>query len=136
MLTTPESIVAIETLFALPFILLGLSHMIQKQMWVDFFAGLAAKGHPGVVWRTFMLEFWPAILVVMFHQDWTWPGLILTVYGHLLLLKVTLSLLYPQLGLKSLQQAERVGPAAFIWAGAALIIIGTVCCINVVTAIY
>ncbi|MEM8636090.1 MAG: hypothetical protein AAGF33_14030 [Pseudomonadota bacterium] len=127
MLTSPESILAVETLLSLPLILLGLSHIFQKQMWVDFFSDLAAKGHPGVVWWTFMLELWPAMLIVVFHQDWSWPGIFVTAYGHILLAKVAVSLLYPPLGLKSLEQADRSGPVGFYLAGAALIVIGGLC---------
>ncbi|MEM7663521.1 MAG: hypothetical protein AAF292_14860 [Pseudomonadota bacterium] len=127
MLTTAETVPIVEGVLALPLLLLGLSHILHKQMWVDFFVDLASKGHAGVVWRTFMLELWPAVLIVLFHQDWTLPGIVITVYGHLLMLKVTLSLLYPALGLRSLQQADRSGPLAFLFAGLALILIGLLC---------
>ncbi|MEM6554670.1 MAG: hypothetical protein AAF642_02280 [Pseudomonadota bacterium] len=111
----------------MPLLLLGLSHILQKQMWLDFFRGLEAMGHAGVVWRTFMLELWPAILIVSFHQDWSWPNVFVTAYGHLLMLKVGLSLLIPQLGLRSLQQADRSGQIGFVLAGIALIFLGLLC---------
>ncbi|MEM0985166.1 MAG: hypothetical protein AAGJ32_02870 [Pseudomonadota bacterium] len=127
MVTTDETILAVEAVLALPFLLLGLSHCIQKQMWVDFFSELAARGPSGVVWRTFMLELWPAVLIVVFHQDWRWPGLIITLYGHLLMVKVGLSVLAPELGLKSLRQVERVGLQGFLVAGGILIVLGLLC---------
>ena len=127
MLTTDDSISIIQGVLALPLILLGVSHILQKQMWLDFFKGLGDMGHAGVVWRTFMLELWPAILIVSFHQDWSWPNVVITIYGHLLMLKVALSLLIPQLGLRSLQQAERSGAAAFIVAGLVLTSLGLLC---------
>ncbi|MEM6537358.1 MAG: hypothetical protein AAF668_06470 [Pseudomonadota bacterium] len=126
-MTTPQTIGYVEVLLAFPLLLLGISHIVQKQMWVDFFADLAAKGKAGVVWRTFMLELWPAIFIVVLHQDWSWPGIIITVYGHLLMAKVTLSLVFPTLGLSSLRQAERVGDIAFIPAGLVLIGVGLLC---------
>lgn len=131
-MTTEYSILLVEAVLVIPLFILGVSHIVQKQMWLDFFADLAAKGHPGVVWRTFMLELWPAVLIVVFHQDWTLPGVLITAYGHLLMAKVILSLLYPKLGLKSLQQADKVGDKAFIPAGVILIIISVVCAIRVV----
>ncbi|MEM9377463.1 MAG: hypothetical protein AAGA72_14680 [Pseudomonadota bacterium] len=127
MFTTEASISVIQGVLALPLILLGLSHILQKKMWLDFFNGLAKMGHAGVVWRTFMLELWPAILIVSFHQDWTWPNIFVTIYGHLLMLKVGLSLLIPELGLRSLQQADRSGSIAFIGAGLALFLLGLMC---------
>ncbi|MEM9375186.1 MAG: hypothetical protein AAGA72_03125 [Pseudomonadota bacterium] len=105
-------------------------------MWLDFFEGLAAKGDAGVVWRTFMLELWPAILIVSFHQDWSWPNVFITAYGHLLMLKVGLSLLIPQLGLRSLQQANRSGQIAFVLAGIALISLGLLCSYQAYTEAY
>lgn len=122
-----SSILIVERLLALPFLLLGLSHIVQRQMWLDVFADLASKGHVGVVWRSFLFELWPAVLIVCFHQDWTWPGIILTVYGHLLMLKVAISLLVPDVGLKSLRQAERVGGRAFVGAGLVLVSLGVFC---------
>ena len=79
------------------------------------------------MWRTFMLELWPAILIVSFHQDWSWPNVLITVYGHLLMLKVGGSVLVPQLGLRSLQQADRSGLSAFMLAGVALILLALLC---------
>lgn len=127
MFTTEASISVIQGVLALPLILLGLSHIFQTKMWLDFFNGLADMGQAGVVWRTFMLELWPAILIVSFHQDWSWPNIMISLYGHLLLLKVALSLLIPQLGLRSLQQADRSGSVAFVIAGLILILLGLLC---------
>ena len=126
-MTDPNTIQFVEALLAIPLVLVGISHIVQKQMWVEFFAGLAAQGHSGVVWRTFVLELWPAVLIVVFHQDWSVPGVIITLYGHLLMAKVVVSLLYPPLGLRSMHQADRAGSKAFIIAGLALIGIGALC---------
>ncbi|MEM1036949.1 MAG: hypothetical protein AAGI14_09355 [Pseudomonadota bacterium] len=133
-MTTPETLLYVEAVLMLPLFLLGVSHIVQRQMWTDFFIGLAQKGHAGVVWRTFMLELWPAVLIVMFHQDWRWPGILITVYGHLLMVKVALSLLVPSLGLKSLQQADRHGSWAFLPAGLVLIALSAVCAVRVIPA--
>ncbi len=116
-----------EAGLAIPLILLGVSHIVRPQMWVDFFAELAVRGNPGVLWRTFSLELWPAVLIVSFHQVWTWPGVIITVYGHLLMVKVAISVIFPTVGLMSLRQAEARGRQAFIPAGLALIAIGGLC---------
>lgn len=135
-MTSPQSILLVEALLALPLILLGTSHIAQKQMWIDFFVGLAAKGHAGVLWRTFMLEMWPAVVIVVLHQDWRWPGVIITAYGHLLMVKVALSVIFPGLGLKSLQQAQRVGDVAFVPAGLVLIAIGLLCAYRTIPVIF
>ncbi|MEM1053086.1 MAG: hypothetical protein AAGI28_13435, partial [Pseudomonadota bacterium] len=80
-----------------------------------------------VVFRTFALELWPALLIVVFHQVWEGPGVVLTIYGWLLLTKVTLSLLAPKLGLRSLGMAEGTSDAKWALAGVVLIALGGTC---------
>ncbi|MEM7733884.1 MAG: hypothetical protein AAF280_14040 [Pseudomonadota bacterium] len=126
-MTTPASVLIVEALLALPFVILGLSHIVQRHMWVDFFNGLAAQGHAGVVWRSMALEIWPAALIIALHQDWSWPGVVITAYGHLLMFKVGVSLLFPAIGRRSLQQAEKSGTAGFVVAGLVLIGLGFLC---------
>ena len=108
-------------------ILMGLSHIVRPALWRDFFNHLHSLGTTGVVFRTFALELWPALLIVVFHQVWSGPGIVLTVYGWLLMSKVTLSLLFPQLGLRSLGLANGVSNAKWAIAGIALIALGAVC---------
>ena len=55
-MTTPETIQFVEAVLALPLMILGLSHLVQPRMWVDFFTGLAAQGHKGVLWRSMALR--------------------------------------------------------------------------------
>lgn len=130
-MTTSESILIIEAILAIPLILIGISHIAQKQIWIGFFNSLANQGPTGVLKRTFMFELWPATLIVVFHQDWAWPGTIITAYGHLLMLKVATSLVFPKLGLKSLQQTEAVSGNAFLIAGMGLLAIGLFCAVRV-----
>ncbi|MEM7698090.1 MAG: hypothetical protein AAF236_06770 [Verrucomicrobiota bacterium] len=129
-MTTPQSILYVEALFAIPGIVLGMSHLVQPQMWQRFFKGLAARGTDGVLIRSFLFELWPAIGIVVFHQDWSLPGVFLTLYGHALLLKVIMSLLVPRIGVKSLEQAERTGTWAFVPAGIILTALGLICAIR------
>ncbi|MEM1086829.1 MAG: hypothetical protein AAGH90_03805 [Pseudomonadota bacterium] len=131
-MTTSVTSLYVEAALMLPLFILGLSHILQRQMWVSFFVELAKKGHAGVIWRTFMLEVWPAVLIVVFHQDWRWPAILITIYGHLLMAEVTISLLAPSIGLKSLQQAERAGQWAFLPAGMTLIGLSIVCAARVI----
>ncbi|MEM1379797.1 MAG: hypothetical protein AAGH41_04140 [Pseudomonadota bacterium] len=130
-MTSPDTILAVEAVLTIPFLILGISHILYGPMWVRFFSRLAAQGTEGVLWRTFLFELWPASLIVVFHQDWSWPGAIISVYGHLLMAKVIVSTLVPALGLRSLKQADRTGPAAFISAGLVLFALGTLCAYRV-----
>lgn len=126
MLSTLSAPDAVRALLAIPFLVMGLSHTLQPAMWREYFQRLHAEGAPAVVTRTFTLELWPALLLVVFHRDWTWPAVILTVYGHLLLGKIVLSMLAPAFGLRSLALA-RHGDASFRWGGLVLIALGVLC---------
>jgi hypothetical protein len=103
-------------------VVMGLSHIIRPQMWVDYFTSLHAEGTRGVITRTFTLELWAALLIVALHQVWHGPAIVVTIYGWLLLAKVTVSMLIPELGLRSLAMASQ-GPRAFVIAGCVLLAI-------------
>lgn len=105
---------AVQFIMMATCVIMGLSHLMRPAMWVIFFAHLHGLGVPGVVMRTFMLELWPAILIVTFHQVWSGPGIWLTLYGWAQLLKVTIAMLAPEVGLRSMAMA-RIGDRAFVW---------------------
>ncbi|MEM6857987.1 MAG: hypothetical protein AAF559_08955 [Pseudomonadota bacterium] len=118
-LASPEQ--AVQAIMVPALLLLGLSHIVRPALWRDFFNHLHSLGTTGVVTRTFAFELWPALLIMVFHQVWSGPGIALTIYGWLLMTKVTLSLLVPELGLKSLAMADAVTDAR--WAVAGLLLI-------------
>ena len=101
-------------------VVMGLSHIVRPQMWADYFAALHAEGTRGVITRTFTLELWAALLIVSLHQVWQGPAIVVTIYGWLLLAKVTVSMLVPELGLRSLAMASQ-GSRAFVFAGCVLL---------------
>ena len=111
---------AVEFMMLVSCAVMGLSHILQPRMWVDFFTHLHAQGTRGVIFRTFALELWPAMLLITLHQVWHGPGLVLTVYGWLLFTKVVVSMMNPALGLRSLAMASR-GPKAFVGGGVMLL---------------
>ncbi|MEM6577433.1 MAG: hypothetical protein AAF678_02995 [Pseudomonadota bacterium] len=131
MLSTPQTILAVEALLCLPFLIMGISHLAQPRMWDDVFERLAQEGHAGVVKRSFLFELWPAILIVTFHQDWTFPGLFLTLYGHALAVKVTVSLVAPNIGLRSIEMPKTFGRKSFVPAGIVLCAMGFFCAMHV-----
>ena len=116
----------VQALLAIPFLLMGASHIVQPAMWRTFFTRLQSEGTPALVTRTFMLEMWPALLLVVFHRVWSGPAVVLTLYGHALLLKVVLSMLIPGIGMRSLHMAER-GDIGFRVGGILLVALGGLC---------
>lgn len=123
----PTTIQAAVQMLLLPaFVIMGLSHIARPTMWVKFFGDLHGQGASGVVMRTFALELWPALVIVALHPVWSGPGLVLTLYGWALALKCTVSLLVPEIGLRSLAMASR-GPRAFVIGGGMLLAMGGIC---------
>jgi UPF0716 family protein affecting phage T7 exclusion len=103
--------------------LMGLSHVLQPRMWQDYLQALHKQGVAGVLTKTMIWEFWPALIVVAAHQVWRGPGLILTVFGWLLLIKCIVSLVAPQISLRSMAMSRR-GAKAFVSGGLLLIGVG------------
>ncbi|MEM6930636.1 MAG: hypothetical protein AAF602_27120 [Myxococcota bacterium] len=129
MWTTATTAQAVQAFFAVPSILMGLSHILQPKLWEQYFVHLreSSPGATAVITRTFVLEIWPATLVVVFHSVWSGLALVLTVYGHLLMVKCVVAMLLPERGMQSLQLADRYGPNGFRIAGVMLVGLGVLC---------
>ena len=118
-----DATTAVQFIMFFSAILMGISHIAQPKMWEDYFTQLHERGEIAIVTRTFILELWPALIIVTLHQVWQGPAIVLTLYGWLLLTKCTISILAPKVGMKSLKQAQR-GDKGFIFAGLMLIVVG------------
>ncbi|MCB9992974.1 MAG: hypothetical protein H6873_04865 [Hyphomicrobiaceae bacterium] len=118
-----SAVKAVELVMTLGCVLMGVSHVARPRMWMDFFARLHEQGTSGVVIRTFALELWPALVIVALHQVWTWPGIVLTLFGCALTVKCTISMIFPEVGVRSLSLANRT-PRSFTYGGAFLILVG------------
>ena len=113
----------VQFIMAFACVLMGISHIVQPGMWRDYFTVLHGEGPRAIVTRTFVLEFWPALIIVAFHQVWSGPGIVLTLYGWALLTKCTLSILWPRIGLRSLAMAQK-GDKGFVIGGVGLMLVG------------
>jgi hypothetical protein len=118
-----ELATSVQVVMGIGCTLMGLSHVLQPRMWQDYFEALHKQGVAGVLTKTMTWEFWPALIVVAGHQVWRGPGVMLTVFGWLLLAKCILSLLAPQICLRSMAMSRR-GPKAFVSGGLLLICVG------------
>lgn len=125
--TTPESASAVQALLALPLLVIGLSHIWQPKMWIEFFSYLHGLGTSGVVIRTFGLELVPAMLILAFHWVWSGPETVLSVYGVVLGSKVAVALLLPSVGQRSLSMADRKDGLPLLVAGILLVALSAVC---------
>jgi hypothetical protein len=114
---------AVQFIMLVACTILGVSHIVRPALWIEFFGQVHAQGAPGVVIRTFLFELWPALAIVTLHQVWWGPGIVLTLYGWVQLAKVTISMLAPNVGLRSLALA-RIGDRAFQIGGVMLLVVG------------
>jgi len=113
---------AVQFVMGIGCLLMGLSHILQPGLWITYFAALREQGRVGLMTRTMLFEFWPALMIISLHQVWHGPAIILSAFGWLLLAKCTVSLLAPQLALRSLGMAHN-SPRSFQAAGVGLLVI-------------
>jgi uncharacterized protein YjeT (DUF2065 family) len=101
---------AIEKLTALVFLLTGLSHVLQPKAWARFFIDIRERGEVGGLWNAYIHA--PlGILIVAFHNVWTWPSAVVTVIGWALLVKGAIYFCWPQLARRAMAgiSEERAG---------------------------
>ena len=101
---------AVRTFAAIQFLVIGLSHIIQPRVWVEFFTWLRSKGYAGVFVNGFLSLGFGAFIVA-FHNVWTGLPMVLTLLGWAQVIKGLLSFVWPQLGMRGLQRVapERAG---------------------------
>jgi hypothetical protein len=96
---------SVEKLVALSFLVTGLSHILQPRAWTEFFILLREKGTTGSLLNG-LLHFPMGALIVSFHNVWHgWP-LVVTLIGWSLVIKSTLYLIFPKVGLRSLARVS------------------------------
>ena len=121
-----SGVVAVEAVLAIPFLLIGFSHLLQPVIWREFFLHLLGLGPKGLVFRSFLFELVPTMLIVVFHQIWQGPALALTIFGHAQLGKLGIALLYPKLAMQGMALAKG-SPRRFQIGGIMLITLGLLC---------
>ena len=102
---------AIEVFAAIYLLAIGLSHVVQPHVWIEFFTWLREKGRAGMFVEGFLsLSF--GALVVAFHNVWSGLSVVLTLVGWGQVLKGLIRFTAPQL---SLRVYERVTPERASW---------------------
>jgi len=111
---------AIEKLAVISFFVIGLSHILQPKVWVDFFIGIREKGEAGAFINAF-IHFPLGVLIVAFHNVWQGIPMILTLVGYGLLLKSFINFVFPKFGLKTLRRVSPEKSWEFVAAGFLLV---------------
>ena len=116
---------AVQMVMLISCTLMGLSHLVQPGIWSEFFGHLRERGTVGLVTNSFINSA-PAAVIVALHQVWSGPAILVSLFGWLLLLKATIGLTVPQMGLRALR-LSRHGDQAFRFAGIGLLVIAAAC---------
>lgn len=111
---------AIEWFVALTSLTIGISHIVQADVWVEVFARLHRQGRPGA-FANGALSLVPGAAVVAAHGTWSWPGAVLTAFGWLLVLKGLICFLAPDIALRSM--ARGPSRSSFTAGGVVLLLI-------------
>jgi hypothetical protein len=117
---SPSPSTSIEIAAIICMLVVGLSHVVQPRAWVDLFIDLRQRGQAGVM-LVGLLHLPLAVLIVAFHNLWTGIPAVLTVLGYAWVLKATLYLARPRVGLIGLGLVSRERAHHFVYGGSVLI---------------
>jgi len=113
----------IQAVIAPGFLLMGLSHLVQPQLWSRFFEAVWNTGLAAVIVPLVTLPF--ALVLIAGHNVWTWDWpVVLTIAGWGMTIKCAAYLLIP--GLADRHVAKRIAttPRSFQIVGAIMAIVG------------
>ena len=109
---------------------LGLSQLYATERWQAYYRWLAAQGTLGVRLNG-LVSLTLGTPIVLFHNVWSGPPLLLTAVGWLLLLESVLCLAFPGAGLAGLVEIEDSARGRVIrGTGVALLVIGGVLAVH------
>jgi uncharacterized protein YjeT (DUF2065 family) len=107
---------SIELFLAINFFIIGLSHLVQPKIWVEFFIYLHSKNNAGNIFNA-LLSLGTGSLIFSFHFIWYWPNIIVTIYGLLQILKGLIYLLKPSVGIANIGKVTMEKANKFRWSG-------------------
>jgi hypothetical protein len=115
----------IQSVVAPAFLLIGLSHLLQPQLWVRFFEVVRQSGVAAAIIPMYTLPI--ALVLVAGHNVWTWDWpLFLTVAGWAMTIKSALYLMVPRLTDRMLERKMVKSGRSFQMAGATMVFFGAV----------
>jgi len=93
---------AVQIYAIINLMVIGISHVVRRRVWVDFFVFLRERGEAGVFAVGFLNLIFGSIIVA-FHNVWSGVPLILTLLGWANVMKALLYFTFPAFGLRKLQ---------------------------------
>lgn len=117
---TPER--ATEIFAVVNFVVIGLSHIAQPRVWVEFFALLRQNGYPGV-FANGMLSLLVGSIIVAFHNVWSGLPMVLTLIGWTQVVKGLVALIAPAVSMRGLMRVSERRAYEFQVAGGLFLIL-------------
>lgn len=122
---------AIQVFAIVQFAVIGISHIVQPHVWVDFFVRLRERGKAGVVAVGFLSLIFGSI-VVAFHNVWTGIPIVLTLIGWAQVLKAMIYFTFPAFGLRKLQIPSHERAYLFIIPGVIFVVLAILLAIHLI----
>ncbi|MCI0332324.1 MAG: hypothetical protein L0228_03740 [Planctomycetes bacterium] len=115
----------VQAVVAPAFLLIGLSHLLQPQLWVRFFEVVKQTGVAAAIIPMYTLPL--GLVLIVGHNVWAigWP-LFLTLAGWLMMIKCALYLLVPSAADQVLEKQPAKSARSFRLAGAIMTFLGGV----------
>jgi hypothetical protein len=110
---------AIESFLALTGAIVGLSHLLRPTDWSATFRQLHACGRVGA-FANGAISLAPGAIIVSGQNVWNWPGIVLTIFGWLMVLKGLICFLTPDQALRSLEHGS-CSPKSFVAGGVVML---------------
>ncbi len=112
----------VQRLAALAFLITGASHLLQPRVWGRFFIGMRRRGAVAGLLNAYV-HGPTGLLIVAFHNVWTWPEAVVTLLGWSLTFKAALYFCWPQLAQRSMAHVSMEGAWRFRVAGVVSILL-------------
>jgi len=116
---------AAEIFTVINFGVIGLSHVVQPRVWVEFFARMREYGHAGVFVNG-MLSLMVGSIIVSLHNVWSGMATIVTLIGWAQVLKGLIALSAPAVSMKGIMRVSEERAHEFQWAGAAFLVLSAI----------
>ena len=110
---------SVEIFVVASLFVVGLSHALRAAAWHSYFAMLKREGDAGIVVNGLM-TLWFGAFVVAFHDVWSGPAMIVTLFGWAQLLKGAAHLCIPGVGARSFGLLDSNAEKKLVIAGAAM----------------
>jgi hypothetical protein len=114
---------AIEVFALIQFLIVGMSHILYRRAWADFFIWIRQRGEAGVFVHGFLSLGFGSIILA-FHNVWTGLPTVLTVVGCLYTLKAALCFLIPATQIRTLGRVSHERAWEFVVPGIVYVALG------------